>query len=98
MVESIKELRKICQPEPKGREFLYIRYMRKVSIYFTKLFLILRISANQKYRSLSTQPSRCNPRYSYGSPLRGENTRARTTNTITHKAIMKRREMGWSSS
>lgn len=47
MVESIKELRKICQPKPKGREFLYIRCMRRVSIYFTKPLIMIGATANQ---------------------------------------------------
>ncbi len=46
MVESIKELKKICD---KGeREHWYVRLiMRPISLYFTKLFLIWRVSANQ---------------------------------------------------
>jgi len=47
MVESIRELRKICQPKPKYREFLFIGYMKKVSIYFTKPFLMIGATANQ---------------------------------------------------
>ncbi len=45
-MESIKELRKICQPPELGKEFLYTRVMRKVSIYVTKLFLIMGIAPN----------------------------------------------------
>ena len=46
MVESIKELKKICD---KGeREHWYLRLiMRPISMYFTKLFLKLHVSANQ---------------------------------------------------
>lgn len=47
MVESIKELRKICQPKPKVREFLYSRCLRRISIYFTKPFIMIGASANQ---------------------------------------------------
>jgi len=51
MTESIKELRKICQ-ESRDREFYVLRWFdgilfRKVSIYLTKLCLIMGISANQ---------------------------------------------------
>lgn len=51
MVESIKELRIICQKSREG-EFYYLGWVernlhRGVSIYITKLFLKLRISANQ---------------------------------------------------
>jgi len=45
MAESIKELRGICQKKHK-KEVLYFRIVRIFSIYFTKLFLMLRISAN----------------------------------------------------
>lgn len=48
MVESIKELRKICQDPKIKDDFFYSKYfMRKFSIYLTKLFLIAGISANQ---------------------------------------------------
>ena len=48
MVESIKELRKICQDPKIKDDFLYSKYfMRKFSIYLTRLFLIAGISANQ---------------------------------------------------
>jgi len=45
MVESIKELRKICQKEGQidAEDFPY----RKISIYFTKILLYTPISANQ---------------------------------------------------
>jgi len=51
MVESIKELRIICQ-KSRENEFYYKDWVernlyRRVSIYFTKLFLKLGISANQ---------------------------------------------------
>lgn len=46
MVESIKELRKVCQPPIEGSVF-WVGYLRKISIYFTKLFLIMGMSANQ---------------------------------------------------
>jgi len=51
MVESIKELRIICQ-KSRENEFYYKGWVernlyRRVSIYFTKLFLKLGISANQ---------------------------------------------------
>ena len=46
-MESIKELRKICQPRSLGKEFLYTHYMRKISIYFTKFSLLIGLSANQ---------------------------------------------------
>ena len=45
-IESIKNLRKICQP-PEKLKGLSIMYLRRISIYFTKLFLILGMSANQ---------------------------------------------------
>jgi len=44
--KSIKNLRKICQP-PEKLKGLSIRYLRYISIYFTKIFLLLGISANQ---------------------------------------------------
>ncbi len=51
MVESIKELRIICQ-KSRENEFYYKGWVernvyRRVSIYFTKLFLKIGISANQ---------------------------------------------------
>jgi phosphatidylglycerophosphate synthase len=51
MSESIKELREICQAT-RENEFLQMSWfskncLRKVSIYFTKLFLLMKISANQ---------------------------------------------------
>jgi len=47
MVESIGELRKICQgADPSNRKFPMVLW-RKVSIYFTKLFLYTSITANQ---------------------------------------------------
>lgn len=45
-IESVKELREVCQP-PKKTKGLTTKCLRGVSIYFTKLFLILGISANQ---------------------------------------------------
>jgi len=49
MVESIKELREICQSvdREKGKLPLPVRFARKVSIYFTKLLLYTNITANQ---------------------------------------------------
>jgi len=49
MVESITELRKICQPaEIVDNNAWYARiFARKISIYFTKLLLYTQISANQ---------------------------------------------------
>jgi len=60
MIESIKELRKICQKKEqlydrKGKEnkskpvqeYFYDRFLRLVSIYITKLFLYTKITANQ---------------------------------------------------
>ena len=46
-IESIKELRKICQkPVIKSNTFYPRMVSRKVSIYITKLFLYTNISAN----------------------------------------------------
>ena len=53
MVESIKELREICQKSEKKAmptrfdEFVWNNLDRGMSIYFTKLFLIMGISANR---------------------------------------------------
>lgn len=49
MVESIKELRTICQSIDleKGKLPLSVRSARKVSIYFTKLLLYTNITGNQ---------------------------------------------------
>ncbi|MBU1621985.1 MAG: hypothetical protein KJ597_00255, partial [Nanoarchaeota archaeon] len=60
MVESIKELRKICQKRSylydKKREentskpveeYFYDQFLRLVSIYITKLFLYTSITSNQ---------------------------------------------------
>lgn len=44
MVESIEELRKRCQP--RKNKFWVDKIMRKISIYVTKLFLRLGLSAN----------------------------------------------------
>jgi len=45
MVESIKELKKICQK--KEKESLYIRYfIRSVSVYFTKILLHTSVTPN----------------------------------------------------
>ena len=46
LVESIEELKKICRKETNGIT-LKGRLTRKVSIYFTKLLLILGFSADQ---------------------------------------------------
>jgi len=47
LVEPVKKLRKICQSSAKG-DCLYDRiFIRKVSIYFTKLFLYTPITGNQ---------------------------------------------------
>ena len=47
MVESIKELKRICR-EPGKKETWYVRNVRRrASIYITKLFLKLGITANQ---------------------------------------------------
>jgi phosphatidylglycerophosphate synthase len=50
MVESIRDLRKICQKKYKdfGRGYPIWEFLdRKISIHFTKLFLLAGISANQ---------------------------------------------------
>ncbi len=51
MSESIKELRRICQASRENELFQMSwtskHIFRKLSIYFTKLFLITKISANQ---------------------------------------------------
>ena len=48
MVESIKELRLLCQDaERRGDMSLTYRFNKKYSIYFTKLLLYTPISANQ---------------------------------------------------
>lgn len=44
MVESVKELREICQKQPIPAP---AKFQRKLSIYFTKLLLHTKISANQ---------------------------------------------------
>ena len=45
-MESIKELRTICQKGSR-EQFLYFKYIvRPISIYFTKLALLFRVSAN----------------------------------------------------
>jgi len=44
-MESIKELRQICQNKKK-KEVLYFRIIRKFSVYFTKIFLLMGFSAN----------------------------------------------------
>lgn len=45
MVESIEELRKICQP--RKQIIWYFNIVRKISIYITRLLLNLNITANQ---------------------------------------------------
>ena len=45
MVESIKELREICQPSDESG--MRARAYRKVSIYFTKMLLYTSVTANQ---------------------------------------------------
>lgn len=60
MVESIKELRKLCQKKvqlynikkrentsPPTEEYFYDRFLRAVSIYITKAFLYTSITSNQ---------------------------------------------------
>lgn len=51
MVESINELRKKCQKEPRERIWLHDWYSVcfgwRVSIYFTKIFTMMKVSANQ---------------------------------------------------
>ncbi len=54
MVESIKELRKICRKtentyskKVKVQQFPYIKFLRFFSIYFVKLGLIFRMTPNQ---------------------------------------------------
>lgn len=60
MVESIKELREICQKKTQlynkkgeentsypAKEYIYDRFLRLVSIYITKLFLYTPITSNQ---------------------------------------------------
>lgn len=47
MVESIKELKKICRPVNIKTNFLSVKFYRPISIYFTKLFIILGVTANQ---------------------------------------------------
>ena len=45
-MESITELKRICQ-KGSNEQFLYFKYLiRPISIYFTKLVLLFRISAN----------------------------------------------------
>lgn len=50
-MESIKELRKVCYPESKAsteRRMPYLRFFtRRFSIYFTKFFLKIGLTANQ---------------------------------------------------
>lgn len=57
-IESIEELKKICQKErgaqeknlqkvPRDSIWLYPHFYRKISIYFTKVFLMAHITANQ---------------------------------------------------
>jgi len=46
MVESIKELRKICDPK-KDDHGMYAKFNRKAGIYFIRLLLHTRISAGQ---------------------------------------------------
>jgi len=47
MVESLKELRKICEgPDPLNKKYPLV-YWRRISIYFTKLLLYTSITANQ---------------------------------------------------
>jgi len=47
-MESIKELREICQKPIKSKESAWSWYVgRRISIYFTKLFLYTNITANQ---------------------------------------------------
>lgn len=50
MVESIKELRKMCKREetlPFWHDRIYYSFMRRICIYFTKIFLYTKITANQ---------------------------------------------------
>lgn len=47
-IESIKKIREICQEKAKGGGFWYVEaVLRKISIYFTWLFLLTPISPNQ---------------------------------------------------
>lgn len=47
-MESIKELKRICQSTVKKEEYWYMRYIcRNISIYLTRLFIPTRITANQ---------------------------------------------------
>ena len=47
-IESIKELREICQRSEANRDSWYdVNFFRKISIYFTKLLLKTKITANQ---------------------------------------------------
>lgn len=47
-MESISELRRICQRPVIGENGWYVRYfVRKISIYFTKMFLYTPINAHQ---------------------------------------------------
>ncbi len=45
-MNTVKGLRSICQP-PEMTRFLSSKIIRHISIYFTMLFIKLRISANQ---------------------------------------------------
>ena len=47
MVESIEELRKICQRRDVRYQNAVEKFSRKFSIYFTKLLLCTGITANQ---------------------------------------------------
>ena len=47
-IPKIKDLRKICQPAYKFEETIFLAYLiRSFSIYFTRIFILLKISANQ---------------------------------------------------
>lgn len=47
-MESIKELKRICQSTVKKEEYWYMRYIcRNISIYLTRLLIPTRITANQ---------------------------------------------------
>lgn len=47
-IPNIKELRKVCQPYYKFEESIFLAYLiRSFSIYFTRIFILLKISANQ---------------------------------------------------
>ena len=47
-IPKIKDLRKVCQPSYKFQETIFLAYfIRSFSIYFSRIFILLKISANQ---------------------------------------------------